>query len=315
MKHGNTRFRNLVPVDIVNLEAEYNVINKDIEQTRDKRDEHNQITKDLIGLIKETSKKIKDGLKKANEFRDERDSFNEKVQEAKNNRITTQIALEELRKKLNRIKEKYKDLKPINREQKIQIRKLQNAVKARNMEIETKPDLSLEEEDRLIKEIEELSFKLSDLTKGDEARQEYSKVISQFPDYRNQLKSYHEEVIVNSEESQKYHEKMLAEYNKIDEYRERIKQLEDELNANRKVADDYHNTLISLYKRRDEIREIISRTQRRIRVRKKRERSNVALLKRRLAKEKLERGEKLDFIEFRLLSEKNQLPDFSKSAP
>ncbi|MFX0100870.1 MAG: coiled-coil protein [Candidatus Hodarchaeota archaeon] len=298
------------PEDIEELETEFNLVNKDIEEVREKRDEHNAVTKDLISLIKETSQNVKNGLKKANEFRDKRDGFNEKVQEAKNNRITTQIALEELRKKLNNIKEKYKDLKPINKEQKIQIRKLQNAVKARNMEIETKPDLSLQEEDRLIKEIEELSFKLKDLTKGDEARQEYSKVIAQFPSYRNQLKNYHDEVIINSEESQKYHEKMIAEYNKIDEYRERIKQLEDELNKNRKIADDYHNKLIGLYKRRDELRDTIMTTQREMRIRKRKERSNVALLKRRIAKEKMEKGEKLDFIEFRLLAEKNELPDF-----
>ena len=103
---------------------------------------------------------------------------------------------------------------------------------------------------------------------------------------------------------------MLKEYNKIDEYRERIKQLEEELNTNRKVADEYHNKLVGLYKQRDDLRDNIMSTQREMRARKRKERGNVALLKRRVAKEKLERGEKLDFIEFRLLSEKNDIPNF-----
>ncbi|MHA1682233.1 MAG: coiled-coil protein [Promethearchaeota archaeon] len=296
------------------LEQEYNELTRDIEEIREKRDEHNQITKDLISMIKATNSKIKGHLRKASEHREKRDMYNDLVQQAKNNRVTTQIALEELRKRLNEIKEKYKDIRPINREQKIQIRRLKNAVHARNMEIETKPGLTTGDEDRLIKEIEELEGKLSDLTKGTAAKEEYSKVIAQFPKYRALLRKYHQEVIDNSEESQKNHELMINEYNQVDKLREKNNDLEKSLNENRKKADQFHDKLLGFYKRRDELRQQIGITQRNNRKRRQKERHDVSLLKRRLAKERLEKGEKLDFIEFRLLLEKNEIVEFKVDA-
>ncbi len=292
---------------IEDLEDDFNSLTKEIADARAKRDEFNGTTQELIRLIKENNSHIKDHLKKAQELKEKRDSFNENVQAAKNNRVTTQIALEELRKKLNEIKDKNKELPQITKDQQAQIKKLRSAVRARNMEIETAPSLSSHEEDRLIKEIEEMEGKLGELTKGSDARREYGKVIAQFPAYKLQLKKYHDEVILNSQESQKFHELMLKEYQSVDSLREKISQLEKELNDNRKKADQYHAQLLGYYKKRDGMRDEIMSTQREIRVQRRKERGNVAVLLRRLAKERMERGEKLDYIEFRLLLEKGEV--------
>ena len=292
---------------IEDLEDDFNSLTKEIADARAKRDEFNGTTQELIRLIKENNSHIKDHLKKAQELKEKRDSFNENVQAAKNNRVTTQIALEELRKKLNEIKDKNKELPQITKDQQAQIKKLRSAVRARNMEIETAPSLSSHEEDRLIKEIEEMEGKLGELTKGSDARREYGKVIAQFPAYKMQLKKYHDEVILNSQESQKFHELMLKEYQAVDELREKISTLEKELNDNRKKADQYHAQLLGYYKKRDGMRDEIMSTQREIRVQRRKERGNVAILLRRLAKERMERGEKLDYIAFRLLLEKGEV--------
>ncbi len=293
--------------NVEDLEQELNDITKQIDETRQKRDEFNSTTSELITLIKATSTQIKEHLKKATTFKEQRDEFNENVQAAKNNRITTQIALEELRKRLDDIKDKYKDIKPLDKEQQVQIKKLRHAVFVRNMEIETKPNLTTNDEDRLIKEIEELESKLGDLTKGSEARRDYQKVISQFPAYKAQLRKYHDEVIKNSEESQKYHEFMIKEYEAVDDLRNKIGVLEKELNENRKQADHFHQQLLGFYKRRDALRNQLFSTQQEVRAQRRKERGNVAILKRRIAKERMERGERLDFIEFRLLLEKNEI--------
>ena len=293
---------------IEDLEEKLNDLNADIRETRDKRDDFNNTTQEIISLLKQTNSKIKDHLKKASQHRDKRDAFNDEVQVAKNNRITTQIALEELRKKLDEIKNKYKEIKPISTHQRREINKLRSAVRARNMEIVTKPDLTVNDEERLIKEIEELEIKLGQLTKGSKARREYSKIIAQFPVYKGQLRKYHQEVVKNSEESQKYHELMIKEYEKVDELRERIKELEKELNENKKIADQHHQDLLKLYKQRNKLRDGIHSTQRRMRIQRRKERGNIAILKRRLAKERLDGNQKLDFVEFRLLLEKNQIP-------
>jgi uncharacterized coiled-coil DUF342 family protein len=292
---------------IEDLEDDFNSLTKEIADARAKRDEFNGTTQELIRLIKEHNSKIKDHLKKAQELKEKRDSFNENVQAAKNNRVTTQIALEELRKKLNEIKDKNKELPEITKDQQAQIKKLRSAVRARNMEIETAASLSSHDELVLIKEIEEMEGKLGELTKGSEARREYGKVIAQFPAYKLQLKKYHDEVIVNSQESQKFHELMLKEYQSVDALREKISQLEKELNDNRKKADQFHAQLLGYYKKRDGMRDEIMSTQREVRAQRRKERGNVAVLLRRLAKERMERGEKLDYIEFRLLLEKGEV--------
>nr|MDO8085661.1 hypothetical protein [Candidatus Sigynarchaeum springense]MDO8116651.1 hypothetical protein [Candidatus Sigynarchaeota archaeon] len=292
---------------IEDLEDDFNNLTREIADARAKRDEFNGTTHELIHMIKEHNSKIKEHLKKAQELKEKRDSFNENVQAAKNNRVTTQIALEELRKKLNEIRDKNKEIPQITKDQQAQIKKLRNAVRARNMEIETAPSLSPQEEDRLIKEIEEMEGKLGELTKGSDARREYGKVIAQFPAYKMQLKKYHDEVILNSQESQKYHELMLKEYQAVDALREKISSLEKELNDNRKKADQYHAQLLGYYKKRDGMRDEIMSTQREIRVQRRKERGNVAILLRRLAKERMERGEKLDYIAFRLLLEKGEV--------
>ncbi len=292
---------------IEDLEDDFNLLTKEIAEARAKRDEFNGTTQELIRMIKENNSRIKDHLKKAQELKEKRDSFNENVQAAKNNRVTTQIALEELRKKLNEIKDKNKEIPQITKDQQAQIKKLRSAVRARNMEIETSASLSSQEEDRLIKEIEEMEGKLGELTKGSDARREYGKVIAQFPAYKMQLKKYHDEVILNSQESQKFHEFMLKEYQAVDDLREKISMLEKELNDNRKKADQYHAQLLGYYKKRDGMRDEIMTTQREIRVQRRKERGNVAILLRRLAKERMERGEKLDYIAFRLLLEKGEV--------
>lgn len=291
----------------MNLEDEFNDLTRSIEQTREKRDEFNASTQELIKLIKETNSHIKEHLKTASEFREKRDAFNENVQGAKNNRITTQIALEELRKKLNEIREKNKDVGRISPQQQIEIKKLRSAVRARNMKIETEPTLSIKDEDKLIKEIEEFETKLNDLTKGTEARREYSNLIAQFPAYKNQLKKYHDEVIENSENSQKFHEQMLKEYEQVDKLREKIQELEKQLNQSRKQADEFHAQLLGFYKKRDEMRMEISTTQKEIRTQRRKERGNMAVLVRRIAKDHLEKGLKLSYVEFRLLLEKGEI--------
>jgi uncharacterized coiled-coil DUF342 family protein len=292
---------------IEDLEDDFNLLTKEIAEARAKRDEFNGTTQELIRMIKDTNSKIKEHLNNAQDLKEKRDSFNENVQAAKNNRVTTQIALEELRKKLNEIKDKNKELPQITKDQQAQIKKLRSAVRARNMEIETAASLSSQEELVLIKEIEEMEGKLGELTKGSEARREYGKVIAQFPAYKLQLKKYHDEVILNSQESQKFHELMLKEYQAVDSLREKISQLEKELNDNRKKADQYHAQLLGYYKKRDGMRDEIMSTQREIRVQRRKERGNVAVLLRRLAKERMERGEKLDYIAFRLLLEKGEV--------
>jgi uncharacterized coiled-coil DUF342 family protein len=290
-----------------NLEDGFDALTKEIADARAKRDEFNNTTQELIKLIKDTNAKIKEHLKNAQDFREKRDTFNEDVQSAKNNRVTTQIALEELRKKLNEIKEKHKELPEITKDQQAQIKKLRSAVRARNMEIETAASLTSHDEDRLIKEIEGMESKLGELTKGSDARKEYGKVIAQFPAYKLQLKKYHDEVIVNSQESQKFHEHMLKEYGEVDALREKISKLEKELNENRKKADEFHAQLLGHYKKRDGMRDELMTTQREVRVQRRKERGNVAILLRRLAKERMERGERLDYIEFRLLLEKGEV--------
>lgn len=289
------------------MEKDFGDLSKQIEEVRAKRDEFNASTQDLIRLLRETNGKIREHLKKATTFREKRDGFNENVQAAKNNRITTQIALEELRKRLDEIKEKNKEIKPLDKSQQAQITKLRQAVRRKNMEIETKPDLSTSDEDRLIKDIEQLEGQLASLTKGTEARREYSAIIGQFPVYKAQLKKYHDEVVENSEESQKYHEFMLKEYDNVDAMREKIGKLEKELAESRKQADVFHSELLALYKKRDSMRTNIQETHREVRTQRRKERGNVALQLRRLAKERLDRGERLDFVEFRLLHEKNDI--------
>ena len=68
-----------------------------------------------------------------------------------------------------------------------------------------------------------------------------------------------------------------------------------------------NSELVAFYKKRDSMRNNIQETHREVRIQRRKERGNVAMQLRRLAKERLDRGERLDFIEFRLLHEKNDI--------
>lgn len=182
------------------LEEGFNAIIKEIAIARVKRDELNNKSQEIIRTLKEHNSQVKEHLKKAQELKEKRDSFNESVQAAKNNRATTQATLEGLRKKLGEIKEKDKD---------------------------------------------------------EDARRAYDDIVAQIAASDQQSEQYHNDVILNSQESQNCHELMLKEFQVVDSIREKISTLEEELDDTRKKADEFHAQLVSNSKKREDLREEI----------------------------------------------------------
>lgn len=277
-----------------------------IRELRTKRDEYNQKTKRLINKLKALNAQIRDIRNEAAANRKIRDTYNEKVQELKEKRTELQDTLNELRDRLREFRESQQEEEPDDngsRRRPVSVARIKRKIQRYETRIVTE-EISLEEENDLIKEIGELEALLADERERHGESLEYRKIQKKFPKIRKQLNSIHEELIESSKSSQNHHEEMIGKYKEADALREKKMELEKQLIASKKTADEYHEQLLKLYSEREKYRSKRGSRKRSRRVLAQ-QRQEIMDEKLQTAIEKQKAGKKLDMLEARLLLEKS----------
>ena len=281
---------------IATLKEELNKTHEDITKHIEKRDQLNQKAKTLRQEIGEIKK--------------ERDQLNVNVKALKLQRdeVRGQMApfIEEIKGHSQRIRELKEKRSGESRQE------LQKAFDALEFKIAT-TSLDLHEEKRLIDQVKEIEIQLSVYKKMDQHSKKISEIKNGLKVFQDKADTFHNALTENAKKSQELHAKMLAKFEEMKKIREEATNLHLQFLLAREKIKPMH----------DEINRLIVERQKLFGVRqgqyeerqKQFETAKVESEKQKKAKEqeikekigsevreKLQRGEKLDWREFQLLA-------------
>lgn len=275
------------------------------EQLSSLRESVNKVTANTKGYAEKRDKlniELKNLRQEIEELRNQRDSMNQKVKILKQNRddknTKIKILIQEMQLHMPKIAELKKKISRKNRAE------LQAEFDKIEWKIQTTP-LKMQEEKRLIDRVKQLETQLNIYKKIDQHTEKISNNRKEIDVLQTNVETAHQELTEVAERSQNVHKKMML---KIAGFK--LKKTE---------ADNFHRDYIQEIERTKplqvEIRKLIKQ-KRKLKAEmqeedEKRKKNAEQALKEKLgsqAKEKMQRGEKLSWNEFKLLEDQNS-PD------
>jgi uncharacterized coiled-coil DUF342 family protein len=275
-------------------------LNKELAATRQERDESNTQAKEWAEKRNKIYDQIKALQTEVKHLKEQRDEINLQVQVLKTAREKAKAERNEKHQKLTQIREKIKALEP--KKPSTRLKDLEKAIQSIEWKIQTS-SLSVKEEKALVDQVRVLEVQrvahkqLQELTDKMVDMQTEAKALG------TQAKLNHEKLSQLAKESQGFHEKLIGVLNNIKSLRQN--------------ADEAHQKYVEIHQKADEGHERYVGIQRQIRALKdelaKKEKEHYGARGRALreeatkkAQEKLKRGEKLTWDEFKLLTEQEE---------
>jgi len=256
-------------------------INNDIIQHVEKRDKLNQQVQTLRREIAE--------------FKKERDALNDSVRILKQKRDEVR---EKIRPYIEEIKvhsEKIRELKEKRTSKKRH--DLQKQLDSIEWKIAT-TSLDLQEEKRLIDQVKQLETQLIVYKKIDQHSKKISEIKAELKVYQQQADAFHKELTEHAKRSQELHAKMQLKFAELSKMRDEATNLHVQYLLAKEQIKPLHDQLSQLVEQRkmlqDALREEFERT-------KKTKEQEIKDKLGSQAREKLQRGEKLDWQEFQLM--------------
>ncbi|MEM1582339.1 MAG: hypothetical protein QXX56_05140 [Candidatus Bathyarchaeia archaeon] len=241
--------------------------------------------------------KIRELRLEAAKFRGERDSLNDEVKSLK--AVLAELKQEyaekigSLRELRQRIRD-YLKLKPARDEG-----SLEREIAELDWRIQT-TTMSLEEEKRVVERIKSLEGQLSFYRRLKSMRDEASRLEVSFEKVRGEIAVYRDKIAEAAAESQKFHEKMIERLKMAGELKNKLAEVDRRYMENK-------NKILALRLQYRELLSQVSAIRKTIREEEERRKTEVvSALKERVkreALEKIKRGEKISFEEFKILAE------------
>jgi len=275
-------------------------LNKELAAVRRERDDLNVEAKEWVEKRNQIHEQVKTLQAEIKHLKQQRDETNLQVQVLKAAREKAKAQRKEKHEQMARIREKIKALAP--KIPSVGLEDLEKEIQGLEWKIQT-TSLSVKEEKPLVDQVRVLEAqravhkRLQELTEKLFERQVEAKALG------TQAKLNHEKLSQLAEQSQKFHQKLMEVLNSI--------------KILRQSADEAHQKCAETHQRADKTHEKYVEIQRQIRTLKqelgKKEKERYATREQALreeatrkAQEKMNRGEKLTWDEFKLLTEREE---------
>lgn len=275
-------------------------LSKELAATRQERDELNTQAREWAEKRNKVNDQIKELQIEVKRLKEQRDEINLQVQVLKAAREKAKTERNEKHQRVAQIREKIKALEP--KKPSTRLKDLEKAIQSIEWKIQTS-SLSVKEEKTLVDQVRILEVQrvahkqLQELTDKMIEMQTEAKALG------TQAKLNHEKLAQLAEESQGFHEKLIGVLNNIKSLRQN--------------ADEAHQKYVGIRQKADKSHERYVGIQRQIRALKdelaKKEKEHYGARGRALreeatkrAREKMKRGEKLTWDEFKLLTEQEE---------
>ena len=258
---------------------------------REEHDKLNSEAKEWAGKRNSLHKQIKKLRAKAQELKQKRDELNTSVQELK---ILREEANKKRREKHAQIVRLRKEIGALTEKKPSRsMDDLQMEIEKLEWKIQTTP-LTLKEEKVLIDQIRPLENQLLVYRKLQKLKNNLTELKTEEKEFESKAKTCHEEILELAEQSQELHKEMLEALNEADT-------LQSEADKAHQRFLELKQKARSLHQRIEPLREELHRTEEENKARHEHElRKNLE----ERALEKLKRGEKLTWEEFKVLAEK-----------
>lgn len=274
-------------IQLASLKAERDQLNNEAKNWAEKRN-----------ILNEKIKKLR---AEANSTKEKRDALNQEVKRLKTLREQAKAGQKEKCKQISKLKEKIKLLwkkKPSRN-----LHAIQKEIENLEWKIQTTP-LEVKQEEELISKIKHLEIQRNILKQLQELKDRLIKLQTEEKALSTKAKFHHEKLSKIAEQSQKLHEQRLETLNQIQKFKI------DADNAHQKYVEikQRANQMHQKYKEMLQKINDLKRKQRREEEAKQAKRQKQLLEEtRKKALEKMKRGEKLTWEEFKLLAEQGNL--------
>jgi uncharacterized coiled-coil DUF342 family protein len=278
-------------------------INEQIDQLREQTRGANAQIKKYIEKRDQLHQEVRQAHEEINQLKTQRDDLNEKVKTLKQQRDAVRANITPITDEVNALDEKITEQK--KKLPRISQRELQTELDAIEWKIQT-TSLDLKEENRLIENVKQLEIQLSGYKKIDKYHKKINELIAHRKTFDAQADAYHKELTELALKSQELHAIMMEKLNAT-----KIK---------RKEADSLHQSFIKLKEQNapmyEKIRELTEQLKSLRASLKEEDKAKRIVaeqaIKEKLgsqAREKLQKGEKLNWDEFQLLMGDNEQDD------
>ncbi len=279
--------------------SELERINKQLCTLREQHKNAKAVTKGWVEKRDKLNDKFKKLCQEIREFKNERDKFNKKVKKLKQKRddIRAEIktCIDEIKAHNQAITERKKKQPRESR------RELQKEFDAIEWKIQTTP-LDMQEEKRQMHRVKQLEMQLSVFKKIDQHVKKTSELRKEIEQLKSKAGIAHKELTDIAESSQNIHAKMIAKIAESKDIKAKADSLHKAYIQAKEQDRPLHEEIKKLNEQRKKLQEHIRDKE--AKSKKRLERA----LKKKLgsqAKDKLQRGEKLSWNEFKLLTDED----------
>ena len=225
--------------------------NNNIVSLKEKRDEYNERTKNLIKEHKQKDEEFKQNRDHASQYKEKRDELNEKVRILKEKRKNAYDKITELNEELKDAKKKDQEKKKKEQENKKNenypngkrapsLRKIKTQIRILEQKIIT-DNLEIKEENEIINQIQDLEQIKFDIEVKSGNTYELRTNLKEISTFRSEIKKINNEIQDLSDESQNFHVLMMEFYKDNDVKRKELERIRKELRESKVIADEYHN--------------------------------------------------------------------------
>jgi len=285
----------------VNLKSRIEELSRELSEIRSERDRFNDEAfrwAEKRNLLHEEIKKLR---LEARSLKEKRDAINNEVRSLKLLREEDRKKYRERLSQLPRLRQKMGEEKARRPQRSAQ--NLEREIEMIEWKIQTNP-LSLDEEKKLVERVKTLESQLEVYRSIRAIKDEIIRLKNEAEAFREQVVSHSEKISEMARQSQKFHEKMVEDLENMQTFKARADEMHREYVKNREDAQ-------ALQLKYLEISNQITSLQRAIQEKEGEEKAKQLVdLRNKLEKEaldKLKRGKKLTFEEFKILAEQGRI--------
>lgn len=269
----------------------------ELTSIKTKRDRSNSEASSWAKKRNSVHEQVRELRTEANSFKERRDALNQKVKELKNLREQAKAKRKEKRNQILKLREKRKIL--LEKKPSRNLRAIQKEIQSLEWRIQT-TSLPVKQEEELISEVKRLEIQRTILTQLQELKNTLIELQTEEKALATEAKSHHEKLSELAEQSQKLHEQRLEILSQIRKLKAEADNAHQKYVENSRKADGLHQIYIELLQKINDLKQ----KQRRVEEEKQAKRQKQLLEEaRKKALEKMKRGEKLTWEEFKLLAE------------
>jgi uncharacterized coiled-coil DUF342 family protein len=233
----------------------------------------------------------------ANAIKEKRDALNQKVKELKNLREQAKAKRKGKRNQISKLREKMRSL--LRKKPSGNLRLIEREIESLEWKIQTTP-LAVKQEEELIGEVKRLEIQRDILKQLQELKNKLIELQTEEKALATEAKSYHERLSELAEQSQKLHEQRLEILSHIQNLKIEADSAHKKFVEISQKANTLHQKYIELLQKIKELKKMQRKEEEAKQVERQKQLLEEA---RKKALEKMKRGEKLTWEEFKLLAE------------